>query len=192
MKAILFPMVMAASAAGGVFAADMLRGEPGGHAPAGYEAHGAEDGYEKEGHAKDDKAHGKSDGHAKSDKPAKSDKKGHGDKGASSGSTEYIKFKRQFVVPVLKNEAVDALILLNLGIEVSASRRDEMFRKEPRFRDAFIRELLQLSDRGYFDQELTSPDTYEVLRETLARAAKEISEDGVTDVLILDLSRQDR
>lgn len=192
MKALLFPIILAVFAAGGVLAADMVRGD-GAPASAKADDHGdTSDGHGKaakaDSHGKKDD-HGKSDGHG--DKKAK--KGGHGDEEASyGGETDFIKFKRQFVVPVLKNNAVDALVLINLGLEVPASHRDEMFRLEPRFRDAFIRELLQLSDDGYFDQELTSPDTYEILRETLARAAGDISGDGINDVLILDLSRQDR
>lgn len=190
MKALLFPVIMAVFAAGGVLTADFVKGD--GSAAASKDDAHAKDKAE-EGHGKDDKGHGdkKDDGHGKK---GDKDKGGHGDKGGDSyaGETDFVKFKRQFVVPVLKNNAVDALILLNLGLEVPASQRDDMFRLEPRFRDAFIRELLQLSDDGYFDQELTSPDTYEVLRETLARAAGDISEDGVKAVLILDLSRQDR
>jgi hypothetical protein len=185
--------LLSASAAGGVFAADFVRGDGG--APAEAKADGAhkDDAHSDKGHG--DKGHGdKGHGDDAKGKKAKPSSKGHGSKDdyAESGDTEYVKFKRQFVVPVVKNQSVDALILINLGLEVPAKRQDDVFRMEPRFRDAFIRELLQLSDRGYFDEELTSPATYEVLRETLARAAKEIDKEGVKDVLILDLTRQDR
>lgn len=178
MKALLFPIILAIFAAGGVLAADKVRGN-GAPAAISGDAHGEA-----------------SDSHDKSNSHGKSEKKdgGHGEKGGDDygGQTDFINFKRQFVVPVLKDNAVDALILINLALEVPASERDNMFRLEPRFRDAFIRELLQLSDDGYFDQELTSSDTYEILRETLSRAANDISDGGVNKVLILDLSRQDR
>jgi hypothetical protein len=174
MKALLFPIILAIFAAGGVFAADKVRGDS---APAVITA---------DDHGNSADSHGKSQG---VDSHAKGDKKGDG---SYVGETDFINFKRQFVVPVLKDNAVNALILINLALEVPASERDEMFRLEPRFRDAFIRELLQLSDDGYFDQELTSSDTYEILRETLSRAANDISDGGVNKVLILDLSRQER
>ncbi|MGJ8560755.1 MAG: hypothetical protein ACSHX3_11005 [Litorimonas sp.] len=180
MKALLFPVVLAVFAAGGVIAADKVRGDG---APASVS--------EKDHDTKAD-SHGKPE---KADSHGKSDKKtsGHGHKGGDTygGETDFIKFNRQFVVPVLKDNAVDALVLINLALEVPANKRDEMFRLEPRFRDGFIRELLQLSDDGYFDQELTSSDTYEILRETLSRAANDISDGGVNKILILDLSRQD-
>lgn len=184
MKAILFPILLAGSAAGGVMSADVLRGDDPAmthSAAAKADDHGATD----KGHgAKDDKGHGGDE--------AKKDDKGHGGATDSSGSTDFINFKRQFVVPVIKEDAVGSLILLNLGLEVPGGMRDEVFRLEPRFRDAFIRELLQLSDDGYFDEALTSPETYEVVRETLQRAAQNISKEGVTGVLILDMTRQDR
>ncbi|MEM9600900.1 MAG: flagellar basal body-associated FliL family protein [Pseudomonadota bacterium] len=173
MKALLFPVILGVSAFGGVMVADIVRPS----APASTDDHDA----------KGD-AHGK----ASKDSHGKGDKGGHGDAAAYAGDTEFLKFKRQFVVPVLKNDTVHALVLLNIGLEVSAKERDHLFRMEPRFRDAFIRELLALSDTGYLDGDLTSPDTYEVLRETLIRAAHEIAKEGIKDVLILDLSRQDR
>jgi flagellar FliL protein len=172
MKALLFPIILAVFAAGGVIAADTVRGDA--PAPAADGSHGT-----------DSADHGGDDSHGEGDSGDHADEEGADD-------TDFINFKRQFVVPVLKDNAVEALILINLGLEVPAAERDNMFRLEPRFRDAFIRELLQLSDDGYFDQELTSPDTYEVLRETLSRAANDISDGGIKDILILDLSRQDR
>lgn len=168
MKALILPVLMSISAAGGVFTANLLKGDAPSAAPAshGDEGHGAE-------------------------KAAKS--KGHGgESSAKSDSSDFMKFKRQFVVPVMKDQSVEALVLLNLGLDIDESKRDEVFRKEPRFRDIFIRELLQLSNDGYFNEEMTSPNTYEVVRETLLRAAKSVDETSVNDVLILDFSRQDR
>lgn len=171
MKALILPILMSISAVGGVFTANMLNGgsQPAAAADPAAVAHDA-------------KADKKSGGHGG----------GHGGDYGDKDSSDYMKFKRQFVVPVMKDQAVEALVLLNLGLDIEESKRDEIFRKEPRFRDAFIRELLQLSDDGYFNAEMTSPDTYEVVREALYRAAKSIQDKGINDVLILDFSRQDR
>ena len=172
MKALILPVLVSLSAAGGVFTANMLGGGGSDHGAPSADAYDSV-GYGKEGDAK---AHGD---------------KGHGAE-ETAPAADFMKFKRQFVVPVMKDEAVEALVLLNLGLEFEESKRDEIFRKEPRYRDAFIRELLQLSDKGFFNEEMTSPDTYEVVRETLLRAAKTVDEKGISDVLILDFSRQDR
>ncbi|MEL6687540.1 MAG: hypothetical protein AAFP97_07950 [Pseudomonadota bacterium] len=165
MKALILPVLVSISAAGGVFAANMLNG---GSQPAAAPASGG-DAYGAEASAKDASA-----------TPEKTD------------TSDYMRFKRQFVVPVMRDQAVEALVLLNIGLDIEESKRDEIFKKEPRFRDSFIRELLQLSNDGYFNEEMTSPDTYEVVRETLLRSARTVQEKGVNDVLILDFSRQDR
>jgi len=63
---------------------------------------------------------------------------------------------------------------------------------EPKLRDAFTRELLDLSNAGYFGDNITSPDTYDKVRSALLLAARRIIEDGVEDVLILDIAKQDQ
>jgi hypothetical protein len=173
MKAILNIVVCCAAAVGGTFASTTLKAKS--SAPA-------------EVHSKSNDT-----GHEKTDKHSKSKDKGH-DKSASksSDSFEFLKFKRQFVVPVVNEDRVGALVLLNIGISLSGDVKDELYQLEPKFRDAFMRELLGMSNSGYFNDELTDPQTYEILRETLLRAAKEIEKDGVKDILILDFARQDR
>jgi hypothetical protein len=111
---------------------------------------------------------------------------------SSGGDIEILKFKRQFVVPVLEGGQVDALVILNLNVELNSDAPSSAFTYEPKFRDAFTRELLKMSRQGLFGQELTSPDTYEIIRETLLVASKQVMKDGVENVLILDLSRQDQ
>lgn len=178
MKAILFPVILGVSAFGGVMVADIIR--PSDPASAASKGETKSDGHGEDSHGKADAGGHGSDGHGKEGDAAK------------AGDTEFLKFKRQFVVPVMREDTVQALVLLNLGLEVTSKKRNELFRMEPRFRDAFIRELLSLSDSGYLHGDLTSPATYEVVRETLLRAANEVADEGIVNVLILDLSRQDR
>jgi len=179
MKAILNIALCCVAAVAGTFASSTLKAKAA--APAETHAEAA------------DKGHTKSDKNSKDDKHSKSKDKGH-DKSSSKSSDdfEFLKFKRQFVVPVIGEDRVEALVLLNIGISLSGDVKEELFRYEPKFRDVFMRELLGMSNAGYFNNELTDPNTYEVLRETLLRAAKEIQKDGVKDVLILDFARQDR
>lgn len=185
MKQLLQPLLVAAAVGAGVFAGGMMKGSgDGGAAHSTYDSHGGDDSYAKDSHAKD--------GHGESSKD-----KGHGKKGSEltrslDMNVSYLKFKRQVVIPVLGNDGVEALILLNIAIALDESAKDAMFNHEPKFRDAFIRELLQMSDAGYFNEALTSPSTYEAMRETLLRAARDVSAEGVNDVLILDFARQDR
>ncbi len=191
MKAIVNIVVCCLAAVGGTLASSTLKAKAASpseaHASSGADGHGNSDKHAKS----EDKGHGKSDKKAKS--------KGHGkDKGhdesspKSSDDFEFLKFKRQFVVPVIGEDRVNALVLLNIGISLSGDVKEELFQLEPKFRDAFMRELLSMSNAGYFNDGLTDPQTYEVLRETLLRAAKDIENVGVRDILILDFARQDR
>lgn len=166
-KALLQPIMIAAAVGGGVFAGQMAKARLA-PAPAAYEGSYAGEGAAPVAKSPDDLAK------------------------SLDMNTAYLKFKRQFVIPVLGDEGVEALVLLNIAISLNDGAKDDMFNHEPQFRDAFIRELLQMSDAGYFDAGLTAPSTYEAMRETLLRAARDITPEGVSDVLILDFARQDR
>lgn len=173
MKALINIFICCLAAVGGTFGSSMLK---------------AKRSSSPEAYVETDKSE-----HAKDKKDSKSKDESHGK--PSSGSSddfEFLKFKRQFVVPVVGEDRIEALVLLNIGISLSGDVKEELFRYEPKFRDAFMRELLSMSNAGYFNNELTDPQTYEVLRETLLRAAKDIEKDGVKDILILDFARQDR
>jgi len=180
LKAFLNIAICCAAAIGGTFASTTLKTKM--TAPEKAHLESEDDGHGKgdeEKKRKDSKSKSKDDGHGKSTS-------------ASSDDFEFLKFKRQFVVPVIGEDRVDALVLLNIGISLSGDVKEDLFQLEPKFRDGFMRELLSMSNAGYFNNELTDPQTYEVLRETLLRAAKDIEEEGVKDILILDFARQDR
>ena len=189
MKKILFPILMILAVVGGAVAADFIRSSGGSKAEASSEKH------EKTSHKKDSK-----DSHAKTDKKSKKKKDdGHGkssDKGHSSssdsGNVAYLKFKRQFVVPVMQNGKIDALVIMNLNLELNDDVPDNAYSLEPKLRDALTRELLTLSDDDMFGTNLTSADSYEVLRSTLLRAAKAVMPEGIEDILILDIARQEQ
>lgn len=177
MKALITVVLYSVAAGGGVVAASYFKSNA---APADAPTEAT----------KDSKSHEKKDSHVKKDSHAKDSQDGHGE--AKSGEINYLKFKRQFVVPVIGEDHVDALVLLNIGVSMSGDIKEEVFRHEPKFRDAFMRELLSMSNAGYFNDELTRPATYEVLRETLLRAARDVMDEGIEDILILDFARQDR
>lgn len=137
----------------------------------------------------------KKSGKQKSKKPKnnnhKKEAKGEKDKSASDAIT-YMKFKRQFVVPVMGNGKINSLVILNLNLELNSSAPTSLYTLEPKLRDAFMRELLSLSHEGVFSNDLTSPETYEKLRTTLLLASQDVIKEGVNNVLILDLVRQDQ
>lgn len=139
------------------------------------------------GHEAD--GHGEKDSHAKSDKGKKGDD-GHG-KSSDSGTTSYMKFKRQFVIPVMKENKIKSLVIMNFNIELNDAAPPNSFNLEPKLRDAFMRSLLNLSNEGVFDDDLTSPETFDYIRENLVGAARGILSQGVENVLILDVAKRD-
>ena len=153
-------------------------------------------------HPTDKSAHSTSGKVEKSSEPAtkkakkakhKNSKEKKGDESdAVSDAVTYMKFKRQFVVPVLGNGKIKSLVILNLNMELNSSAPANIYSLEPKLRDAFMRELLALSHGDAFNDDLTSPETYEKLRATLLHASQDVVKEGVNNVLILDLVRQDQ
>lgn len=144
---------------------------------------------------KDASGHDKKSEHGKSTDKTKSDKKSNKSDGGHDGDkpreTRYLKFKRQFVIPVMKDQKVGGLVLMNFNLELNEDADDEVFSEEPKLRDAYMRVLLQMSSEGAFDGDLVSPATYEQLRYNLITASTRIIDEGVEDVLILDIVKQD-
>lgn len=186
MKKILFPILMIVFVVGGVVAGDFVKNM--GRDSSASDAHKPKS--KLDSHGKPEK---KTDGHGKASKPKKKSKDGgHGEDASPSGEVSYLKFKRQFVVPVMSNGKIDALVIMNLNLELDSNAPDNTYLLEPKLRDAIMRELLALSNDGVFGKDLTSVETYENIRRTLLSASKGIIPDGIRDILILDMARQEQ
>lgn len=122
-------------------------------------------------------------------KKKKKSKDGHD--GEKAKIARYLKFKRQFVIPVMKEQKVGGLVLMNFNLELNEYAGADVFSQEPKLRDAYMRVLLQMSSEGAFDGDLVSPETYEKLRYNLLSASTRIIDEGVEDLLILDIVKQD-
>lgn len=192
-KNLLGSAFLIVAVVGGAVAGDFVKNRPAGE-NASYEAktskkgaHGKKDSDSKaDSHGKKDKKHKKAD-----KKKGKGDKKGY-DGGGSLDGPSYLKFKRQFVVPVVKGRQIEALVIMNLNYELDEDAPDNVYSFEPKLRDAIVRELLTLSDEGIFSNDLTTPQNYELLRSTLLKAGQDVVPEGIKDVLILDIARQDQ
>ena len=175
-KKLLFPLVLMIAVVGGAVAADFIRtGDS-----AKEDSHGETEG---KSHAKDDKA-------SKDGKKKKGKDDDHGD--TASSSVSYLKFKRQFVVPVMDQGKIEALVIMNLNLELNENAPENVYSLEPKLRDAIMRELLTMSDNNIFGKKLTSAESYETLRDTLLRASEAVVPEGIKDVLILDIARQEQ
>ncbi len=155
-------------------------------------AHKSEKKVKKTGRHDKEKPSHKKDKKEKKDKGHGKNKGGHGDAPYDFGEISYLKFKRQFVVPVMTHGKIDALVIMNLNLELNDNAPENTYSLEPKLRDAITRELLSLSNAGVFGESLTSSESYETVRSTLLSACKAILPTGIKDILILDIARQEQ
>ena len=105
---------------------------------------------------------------------------------------EYVKLSNQFVVPIVKDEIVKALVVLSLSLEVPVGSKDAVFRREPKLRDSFLQVLFDHANVGGFDGAFTSASNLSVLREALREVGqRDMDVTTIRDVLILEIDRQD-
>lgn len=166
----LLPIILAFSGLGvGVGAGLFLRpaAEPGGHAAAG-DAADAE------------KAPAADEGQDEG-----------GETDHEQGAAEYVKMNNQFVVPVVQDGRVDALVVLSLSLEVEAGNSETVYLREPKLRDTFLQVMFDHANVGGFSGSFTDGSNLIVLRTNLKEAAAMILGTSVRDVLITDIARQD-
>ncbi|WP_299847478.1 flagellar basal body-associated FliL family protein [uncultured Roseovarius sp.] len=104
---------------------------------------------------------------------------------------EYVKLNNQFLVPVVSDQLIEALVVMSLSIEVSAGQSEMIFSREPKLRDAFLQVLFDHANIGGFRGEFTNAKNLEVLKTALTEVAQKIAGDTVSGILITDIARQD-
>jgi hypothetical protein len=114
----------------------------------------------------------------------------HGDS-AGQPATEFVKMNNQFVIPVIKNDLIAALVVVSLSLETRAGVSEDIYAREPRLRDAFLRVLFDHANMGGFNGAFTSAETLDILRTALREVAQKELGPDVRDVLIMDIIRQD-
>ena len=185
----LLPIVLAlAGLGGGVGAGIFLRPAAGDdHATAAApDGHAADPAADPTG---DHAAAGKVEaGHGEA--AAEGDGDGDGD-GHASGLPEYVKMNNQFVVPVVEEGRVTAMVVLSLSLEVTTGSTEAIYAREPRLRDAFLQVLFDHANVGGFSGSFTDGANLVVLRNSLKESAILTMGTVVTDVLITDIARQD-
>lgn len=103
----------------------------------------------------------------------------------------FYKFSREFVVPVLKDGKVASLIILNIQIEADESSSQDLFQKDPKLRDNIMTTLIELSGDGRTFVKLTDVQTYESLRAIMLDNLRSVVPNGLRNVLIVDVAKQD-
>jgi flagellar protein FliL len=104
---------------------------------------------------------------------------------------DYVKLNNQFVVPVVQEGRVAAMVVLSLSLEVEPGSTETVYQREPKLRDVFLQALFDHANVGGFSGSFTDGSNLVVLRTTLKEAAALVLGATVRDVLITDIARQD-
>ncbi|WP_407493740.1 flagellar basal body-associated protein FliL [Pseudooceanicola sp. MF1-13] len=104
---------------------------------------------------------------------------------------EYVKLNNQFIVPVVADGRVGALVVMSISVEVKLGARETVFLREPKLRDVFLQEMFDHANQGGFQGAFTNSNTLDVLRNSLKEAGSHVMGDQLLDVLITDIARQD-
>lgn len=113
------------------------------------------------------------------------------DLGADGGVPDYVKLSNQFIVPVVEEGRVAAMVILSLTLEVPTGRSEAIYAREPKLRDAFLQVLFDHANAGGFRGAFTDGANLVILRNALHEVAQNIMPGAVSDVLIADIVRQD-
>lgn len=125
------------------------------------------------------------DGHASAEDPVGSE--AHDE----STGPEYVKLNNQFVVPVVTDGRVSAMVVLSLSLEVEPGSTEAVYEREPKLRDAFLQVLFDHANVGGFSGSFTDGSNLILLRTSLKEAGGLVLGTIVRDVLITDIARQD-
>lgn len=110
---------------------------------------------------------------------------------APPGTTETIRLPNQFVVPLIENGQVRAMVVIGLALELTLGHSFALGNDEARVRAVFLQRLFDHANIGGFDGLFTSGETLLALRRSLREAARELLGPSVHDILITELLRQE-
>lgn len=110
---------------------------------------------------------------------------------ADLGANDFLRMSNQFVVPIVAEGRVRAMVVLSLSLETRPGNSEEVFAREPRLRDTFLQTLFDHANMGGFEGNFTQSGSMTLLRSALRETGQEVLGDILQDVLILDIVRQD-
>ena len=113
------------------------------------------------------------------------------DEESKETEADYLRLQNQFVVPVIRDELVSALVVMSLSLEIEPGSEDAIYSREPKLRDALLRVLFDHAFVGGFDGAFTESSRLVSLRVALLEAAQVVLGDVVSDILITDIVRQE-
>lgn len=106
-------------------------------------------------------------------------------------NTDYAKLDKHFIIPVVEEGAVSALVVVTMAIEVDKESRDLVFEHEPKLRAEFLNVFFNHAQSGGFSGVFIQTQLMNDLRGSLNAAAWGVLGDAAHQVLITSLTRQD-
>lgn len=106
--------------------------------------------------------------------------------------TVVLRLPNQFLVPLIGESRVRAMVVLGLALELRPDHRIDLQLHEARIRAIFLQLLFDHANLGGFDGVFTSGEQLHSLRRTLLEAARAEFGASIHDVLITDLIRQEQ
>lgn len=110
----------------------------------------------------------------------------------SGEAVSYYKLPNQFVVPLLENGRMSAMVVMTLSLQLRGEPGEQIPAQEPKLRDEFLRVMFDHANAGGFRGNFTSEAQTGPLRRALLESARKVVMQKVEDVLITDLLRQDQ
>lgn len=110
---------------------------------------------------------------------------------AAPGTTETLRLPNQFVIPLIAEGRVQAMVVIGLALELNLGHGVSLANDEARLRSLFLQRLFDHANIGGFDGVFTAGETLLALRRTLREAAQGLLGPSVHDVLITELLRQE-
>lgn len=104
---------------------------------------------------------------------------------------DYVKLNNQFIVPLLEEGRVVSMVVVSLSLEVKTGTTENVYAREPKLRDVFLQVMFDHANAGGFRGSFTDGANLVLLRKALLEAARTTLGEIVTDVLIVDIVRQD-
>ncbi|MBP0483340.1 flagellar basal body-associated FliL family protein [Sagittula salina] len=114
-----------------------------------------------------------------------------GDGEPAPAQQEYVKMSNQFIIPVMSEERVKALVVASLSLEVRIGVTEVVYAREPKLRDVLLQVMFDHANIGGFEGSFTNADRMGPLRRSLLEAARSVLGGDVIDVLITEIARQD-
>lgn len=110
---------------------------------------------------------------------------------APGADTETLRLPNQFLVPVIGDGRMRAMVVIGLALEMPAEHGMTLERHEARLRARFLQAMFDHANLGGFDGVFTNGEVLHGLRMTLRDIARTELGESVHDVLITDLVRQE-